>query len=169
MANPYQAEALRIIGDISLEERSDVAAAERAFSSAIRILQKAQKSSREFDKYRVPAASTQRTAPPANMRSLRGWGNLEWFTPESHQIINADTCPWYIGHQLQAAHLQRSLCYFVQGKIEQAVEDIGVISTIDENDRALTERNMPSHCCPVRKFRKWLEEQYSQPKHAMLG
>lgn len=148
--HPYRPEAMRLLGDVILDDKGDVAAAERQFSAAIVALDGANLRARSLDKYRVPEASKEITKAPAEMKTVEGWGNIEWFRPDPRQIINAETCEWYTKYQCMQAKIQRSMCYFLMGKITKAIDDLDAITEFDTRDRALTIRGMPSNYLRLR-------------------
>lgn len=148
--NPYRGECLRLSGDAALLDKGEIATAEQRYSEAIASINEAHASARSLDKYTVPSPSRGRTKPPVAMKEVKGWGNLDWFRPEPHQIINADTCDWYADYQFLSAKTRRSLCYFLQGKVDLAISDLEIITKVDTQDRLLTERNQPSNFLRLR-------------------
>ena len=148
--DPYHGEALRLLGDITLDDSGNVEIAMGYYTNAIQSLKEGEKNARTFERYNVPIASIEKTKPPAEMRKYSGWGNLEWSKIEADQVINADTCSWYTDYQIMQAQIKRSICYFIAGKKDQAIEDLNIISTVDKHDKDLTDRNLPSNFLRLR-------------------
>lgn len=149
-AHPYRGEALRLLGRIALDGRGDFATAERHFSDAIIALEEAQTTARSLDRFRVPDASRMRTRAPALMRTTEGFGSIAWHKVDPAQVINADTCDWYVPYQTMMAQVDRSLCRFLAGRIEEAVKDLDIILRVDAEDRRLAERNLPCNYLRLR-------------------
>jgi len=84
------------------------------------------------------------------MRSVRGWGNVEWFRPDPSHIYNRSTCPWHTEYLTLLSHAHRSLCYFLHGKVEDAIIDLDAIAKIDAADAVLTQANQPSNYLRLR-------------------
>lgn len=148
--HPYRGEGLRLLGDASLANTGDPIEAERWYTAAISALGEQGQMARALDRYAVPQGSRTRTKPPEQMRGVRGWGNIEWYTPAPEQVLNAETCNWYVGYQTLQAHVQRALCRFLAGRSEEAVADLDAILRYDAADRQLTERNLPSNYLRLR-------------------
>lgn len=149
-SNPYRGEALRALGDIALEYNGDAEKSESLYSSAIQALQAAEEQAKISDGFRVPDGSRQRTKPPEEMRSYKGWGNLEWYKPEPNQMVNADTCSWYVDYQVMHAQAKRSLCRFLRRDLKGAEKDLEAIDRYDAHDARLTAGGMPSNYLRLR-------------------
>jgi tetratricopeptide (TPR) repeat protein len=148
--NPYQGEALRVLGDIALESRGDIANAERHYSAAIEALATYRAKAEALERYSVPSKSLDRIKPAPRMHSRSGWGNLVWFSPKPEQIYNPMTCEWYVPYQTMQAQTKRSLCRFLNGDVKNALVDLDVINQIDQDDAKLTRSGLPSNFLRLR-------------------
>lgn len=148
--HPYRGEAMRLLGDIALEDSGDVVAAEASYTAAMKALADDGEMARSMDRFHVPGVSVERTKPPEEMRSVRGWGNLVWFKPEPDQVINAETCTWYVGFQTMQAQVKRSFCRFMRRDLTGAQEDIEAIKQYDQADAAMTASGSPSNYLRLR-------------------
>jgi hypothetical protein len=148
--DPFAAEAWRLLGDLELDANGDARAAAQGYTAAVDALARAVDPGSIPERFRVPTASRVRTAPPAQMRAYAGWGNLDWFQPRPEQVIDAETCDWYVGYQTIQAQTQRALCRFLLGDTDGAIEDLDAIDRYDSADRQLTRQNQPSNYLRLR-------------------
>ncbi len=146
----YTAEAYILMGDIALEEGQAPTKAMRHYTQAIDWCSSIRKSDRNLDRFQVPSKAESVTAAPKEMKGSAGWGNIVWREPKPGAIVNRQTTPWYLDYQRMMAQTRRSLCHFMLGQEKLALADIEIITEVDEADRAMTVRNMPSNYLRLR-------------------
>ncbi|MBA2480498.1 MAG: hypothetical protein H0V44_07530 [Planctomycetes bacterium] len=145
--NPYQAEALRCLGDIALEWKGDAAAAAAAYSRALDVLA----DERPMDpRFAVPERSRTRTDAPPAMREHGDFGNIAWARLDPDRICNADNCGWYRDFERLQSQSKRALCAFISNRTTEAIADLDVITELDPDDAKLTARHMPSNYLRLR-------------------
>ncbi len=144
-ANPYRGEAMRMLGDLAMEETADLKTAIILYSEAIAIMGAAKLSgSISFD-YAIPDASIAKTRVTDNVRSVDAFGNVQWSQPNPEKVYTASTCSWYADSERMQAQLRRSLCRFLGGDTNGAVGDLAIILEVDDEDRRLTAQRAPSN------------------------
>ena len=156
--NPYQGEALRLLGDMAFSEEGDLAGAEKLYSQALDTLAVAKLASAAVqagDLYQAPEASRGRTTPLPEMRTYDAWGNYSWFTPDPEKLYNPGTCSWYNDYQNLLVKTKRSMCRFVRGDSEAAVQDLQVLLDVDPEERKRAEDHV---ACNYLRLRDGIRE-----------
>ena len=90
---------------------------------------------------RIAAVAT----PPADWYRKSHGGGREISVPQAGHLWNADTSQWYVPFFAVEATVKSALVDLISGNNKSALEKIERIKTIDAEDLAQTQKNMPSN------------------------
>jgi len=90
---------------------------------------------------RIAAVAT----PPADWYRKSHGGGREISVPQAGTLWNADTSKWYVPFFAVEATVKSALVDLINGNKKSALEKVERIKTIDAEDLAQTQKNMPSN------------------------
>jgi tetratricopeptide (TPR) repeat protein len=134
----YRGEAAVEMGRIALEHDLQPKAARGAFLLAETWLQEVQnRQPLNIERLAVPEKARKVTAPPGQEKSVDFWGNVEKNAIEPGELVNRNTCSWYLDDLKEQCAMYLGFLAFVDGKKDEALAHYRKILECDPTTRRL--------------------------------
>jgi len=142
---PYRGEAMQLLGDHFLETELDVEKAYRYYGDCYKWLGEIRKQKPALDAYRVPQKAASVTRPPIAEKELTGWiANITKTKIKPEQIINRLHCSWYLDSLRARNGKMLSLCFFIKGDQEQALNATKAILKYEPLEKMFYQKGAPN-------------------------
>jgi tetratricopeptide (TPR) repeat protein len=140
----YRGEALQTIGDYHLEEKLDLPNAGRYYREAYKWLDEIRRMA-AIALPEPPLVAAAVTAPPAAEKRIVGWTGWAEPTPiDPGALVNRRNCPWYLAALRGRNGRMLSLCFFIEGDLEQAQKAARAILLYDPVERHFADLGRPN-------------------------
>jgi len=134
----YRGEAVLEMGRIALEHHLNPGAAKGCFLLLDTWLKEARNNEPlNIEKLAVREAATKVTTPPRQEKYTDFWGNVKKNAIEPGQLVNRNTCPWYLDDLAEQCAMYLGFLAFVEGKKDQALAWYAKILDCDPATRRL--------------------------------
>ena len=99
---------------------------------------------KSLDRFPVPGQSASVSAPPKAMKQKDAWGNIDWAVPAPGKLFNRRAAKWYLGYLRIMAGTKLALAYFLDGRTTEAVDELWVITALDETEERQWKVGLPN-------------------------
>jgi len=147
----YRGEVLFECGNYQLEGKYDVKAAIEAYTKSKEWCDAALKLDKELNAFPIPEKPASISAPPKTMKKRDDWGNIDWAIPAPGKLFNRRTANWYLGYLRIMSGTKLALAYFIDGKKEEAIDELWVITAFDEEEKKQWKIGMPNSYSRLRR------------------
>ena len=145
MMGPWAGSFLVLRGELILFSSGDPEKARDSFVKAMQWTEAQRKSPHAEAGWEIPAYMQDATAPPRDMYTSSGLGNVNPSVPAPGAIFNQFTCAWYLDWISINATSRMAICEFLRGDIKEAVGNLKLMNRFDSRDRQVALSGMPSN------------------------
>lgn len=116
----YRGEALKLLGDLVLQNRWDLRRAANYYQAAIKWCENAQRHTHAARLHAVPTKCAQVFKPPDSWQSMNEYGVIEEQAVPEGAIINRSTTPWYMNRLREQLHFSQGFTFAAAGDWDEA-------------------------------------------------
>lgn len=141
----YRAEMLCLLGDFFLEHKLDQEKAFEYYSDAWKWLNEIKTYREAMSQFQVPDKAAQVSRPPVAEKKTTGWTG--WIVKNNitpGQIVNRLTAPWYLNSLRARSGKMLSLCFFIQGKKDKALNAAKAVLAYEPLERKMYQEKRPN-------------------------
>jgi len=140
----YRGETMLRLADYCLEYEFNKKDGLAWYQKSCEWFEKVKEADAQVEAFDVPAQAKAVSAPPPAMKCRDDWGNVEWSQIEIGKLFNQRTSAWYVPYHLMMARAKRSLCHFIMGDRNKALEGLDIILQVDDTERGSYRVGMPN-------------------------